>query len=352
MSAKIGNVTKTDLATVIRTHYGATVGTIAVLAVVIANLATLGADLDMLAAVAGLVTGIKYVYFIVPIAALLACVTIFVDYRTFARLLLWLGAVFAAYVVAAVLARPNWGDVLANTVIPRVQPTPAYFLGAVGMLGTTITPYLFFWQTSGEIEERRGIQSISRTNLDIAVGMIWSNVIAFFIVVATGAVLFSHHVAIKTAGDAAKALEPLAGPYAADLFAVGVIGAGLLAIPVLAASTSYSVAGLLGWRRSLRRATRDAPEFYIVLGCSFLVGVQLAIAGLDPIAMLFYSQIIDGLIAPLLIVLLVLLTSSRKVMGDFVNSRLTSGLGWLAVGVMLVADVAMVSSLVAPGGTG
>jgi Mn2+/Fe2+ NRAMP family transporter len=349
MAARIGNVTKTDLATSIRIHFGVKVAAIAVLATVIANISTLGADLEMMAAVTGLVTGLKFVYFIVPFSALMAYITIFADYRAFSRVMLWLVAVYATYIVAAVLSHPNWADALGSTVIPHITATPAYFLGAVGLLGTTITPYLFFWQTSGEIEERRGVQSIRRTNLDVAAGMIWSNVTAFFILVATGSVLFAHHTTIKTAADAAKALEPFAGPYAQYLFAVGIIGAGLLAIPVLAASTAYSVSGLFGWRRGLTREARRAPEFYLVLGISLLVGIQFAVSDLDPIKALFYSQVLDGVIAPVLVVLLLLLTSSRKVMGDFTNHRATSIIGWVAVVVLVVADLAMFYSLATNG---
>lgn len=349
MAARVGNVTKTDLATSIRIHFGVKVAAIAVLATVIANISTLGADLEMMAAVTGLVTGLKFVYFIVPFSALMAYITIFADYRAFSRVMLWLVAVYATYIVAAVLSHPIWSDALSSTVVPRIRATPAYFLGAVGLLGTTITPYLFFWQTSGEIEERRGVQSIRRTNLDIAAGMVWSNVTAFFILVATGSVLFVHHTTIKTAADAAKALEPFAGPYAKYLFAVGIIGAGLLAIPILAASTAYSVSGLFGWRRGLTREARHAPEFYLVLGIALLVGIQFAVSDLDPIKALFYSQVLDGVIAPVLVVLLLLLTSSRKVMGDFTNHRVTVVIGWVAVAVLVVADVAMFYSLATNG---
>jgi Mn2+/Fe2+ NRAMP family transporter len=179
--------------------------------------------------------------------------------------------------------------------------------------------------------------------------MIWSNVIATFVVVTTGTVLFTRGADIKTAADAAKALEPVAGPYASILFAIGIIGGGLLAIPVLATSTAYSVAGLAGWRRSLGRPARNAPEFYIVLGIAFLIGVQFAVADLDPIRMLLYSQVINGVIVPVLILLLVRLTSSWKVMGDFANGLMTNVLGWTAFAVLIAADVAMLTTFVANG---
>src|SRR6202030_4254808 len=251
-------------------------------------------------------------------------------------------AVFATYIVAAFLARPDWGDVLRSTVVPQLVFSPEYVLGAVGLLGTTITPYLFFWQASGEVEEKRGVQGISRSHVDISVGMVWSNITAFFIVVSTGAVLFAHHTAVHSAADAARALEPVAGRYASVLFAVGIIGAGLLAIPVLAASAAFGVAGLAGWRRGLGRHAQNPPQFYVGIGLAFLVAMELAISAVDPIKALFYSQVLDGIIAPVLIVLLVLLTSSRKLMGDFVNGLPTRVIGWSAAGVMILADAGMV----------
>jgi len=245
------------------------------------------------------------------------------------------------------LARPDWMTLLRDTVLPQLQLSPAYFAGAVALLGTTITPYLFFWQSSGEIEERRGVQNISRADLNIAAGMIWSNATGFFIVVATGSVLYTHHTAIKTAADAAKALESFAGKYAAGLFSIGVIGAGLLAIPVLTASTAYCIAALFGWRRSLTRHVNNAPQFYIALGLAMLIGVQLAIGGADPIKALFYSQVLDGFAAPVIVVFLLLLTSNRKIMGDFANGIAIRIVGWAAVLVLVAADLALVYTVLA-----
>jgi NRAMP (natural resistance-associated macrophage protein)-like metal ion transporter len=341
LSAKVANVTKSDLATLLRTTYSARVATPAVLLMVVANVITMGADLVAMAAAIQLVTGIKFVYWVVPLAGGMAYLTIFGDYKVVTKYLLWLGAVFATYVVAAFLARPSWGDVLRSTFIPHVAFTPSYLLASVALIGTTITPYLFFWQASSEIEARRGVQDTVQRNIDLTAGMIWSNLIAFFIIVSTGAVLFTHHAVIKTAADAARALEPVAGRYASLLFAIGIIGAGLLAIPVLAASAALGVAGLAGWPRGLGRRPRNAPQFYVVIGLSFLVAIVMAVSALDPIKALFYSQVLDGLIAPVLIVLLLLLTSNRKLMGAYVNGRPTNVIGWSAAGVMVLADVAL-----------
>ncbi|GAC1682004.1 MAG: divalent metal cation transporter [Candidatus Dormibacteraceae bacterium] len=315
----------------------------------VANVITMGADLVAMSAAIELVTHIKFIYWIVPLVALMAGVTIFLDYRTVSKYLLWLVAVFATYIVAAFMARPDWADVVRSTFVPKISMSSEYLLGAVALLGTTITPYLFFWQASGEVEERRGVQSISRTNLDISTGMVWSNMIAFFIIVSTGAVLFSHHTEIKTASDAAQALEPVAGRYATLLFGIGIVGAGLLAIPVLASSAAFGVAGLAGWRRGLGRNARNAPQFYVVIGLAFLIAMELAISSVDPIKALFYSQVLDGLIAPFLIVLLLLLSSNRKVMGDFVNGLTTKLLGWAAAAVMVLADVALIYQVATKG---
>jgi Mn2+/Fe2+ NRAMP family transporter len=349
MCAKVANVTKGDFASVIRTTYGRGVATPAVLLMVVANVITMGADLLAMAAALDLVTHVRFIYWVVPLAAIMAFLTIFTNYKVLAKYLLWLVLVFAAYIVAAFLARPSWPDVLAQTITPHIDPTPTYFVAAVGLLGTTITPYLFVWQASGEIEERRGVQGITRSQLDIAAGMVWSNITAFFIIVATGAVLFSQHAQIRTAADAARALEPVAGPYAADLFAIGIVGSGLVAIPVLAASTAYGLGGLMGWRTGLGRNASSAPQFYLVMGLAFLVAVELAISSIDPIKALFYSQVLDGLIAPVLIVLVLLITSSRKLMGDFANGPLTRIFGWLAVVVMVGADLALLYSIATKG---
>ena len=349
MSAKVANVTKSDLASLLRTSFGARVATPAVVLMVIANVITMGADLLAMGAAVQLLTGIKFVYWIVPLAAAMAAVTIFLDYKIVSKYMLWLVAVFGTYIVAAVLARPDWGDVVRSTFLPKISLSPDYLLGAVALLGTTITPYLFFWQASGEVEEKRGVQSLSRTNVDITAGMIFSNLIAFFIIVATGTVLFSHHATIHSAADAAKALEPFAGRYATALFSIGIIGAGLLAIPVLASAAAFGVAGLAGWRRGLGRNPKNAPQFYVVIGVSFLVAMELAISAVDPIKALFYSQVLDGIIAPVLIVLMLLLTSSRRLMGDFVNGLPTKVFGWAAVAVMVLADVALVYQIATKG---
>jgi Mn2+/Fe2+ NRAMP family transporter len=349
MSAKVADVTKSDLASALRKHFGRRIATSAVLLMVIPTVITMGADLLAMAAAVQLITGVRYIFWVVPLAAVMAAVTIFMDYRVVRRYLLWLVGFMAMYIVAALLARPDWLDVLRNTVAPAISLSPGYLAAAVAMLGTTITPYLFFWQAGGEVEERHGVPQLPQARVDIAVGMAWSNVTAFFVIVATGAVLYAHHVEIHTAADAARALEPVAGPFASLLFAVGIIGSGLLAIPVLAASSAYGIAGLAGWQRGLGRSAKNAPQFYIVIGLSFLVAMELAISAVDPVKALFYSQVLNGLVAPVLIVAMIALTSSRKVMGKFANGPLLNLCGWAAVAVMVLADLVLAGQVASHG---
>jgi Mn2+/Fe2+ NRAMP family transporter len=297
-----------------------------------------------MSAALSLITHLSAGAFVVPLAALMAYVTIFLDYKRVARYLLFLVGVFSAYIAATFLAHPDWGSVLHQTVFPRFQGGTAYWVAAVGLLGTTITPYLFFWQTSGEVEEERGVQTVPRTRADVVVGMVWSNVTAYFMIAATAITLHARGVSINTAADAARALAPVAGPYASLLFAVGIVGAGLLAVPVLATSTAYAVGGTLGWPRGLGRHVRNAPQFYIVLGASLLVGTEMAFIGVDAIKALFYSQVLDGLIGPALLILIWLAARNRAIMGSFVSPRWVDVFGMGAILVMVGADLALLAS--------
>jgi Mn2+/Fe2+ NRAMP family transporter len=262
------------------------------------------------------------------------------------RFMLWLVAVFLTYIIAGVLSHPNWSKVLLSTFVPPIRPSVTYFAGAVGLLGTTITPYLFFWQTAGEREERRGVEQLGDTYIDVASGMIFSNLIAYFIVISTASTLYIHGKSVNTAADAAKALQPFAGHFATVIFSVGILGAGLLAIPVLSVSTGYIVAGTFGWRMGLGRQAYTAPGFYTVIALALLAGVELAISGFSPIKALFYSQILDGLVAPVILILMVILVSRRRLMGAYVATIWEKIGGWAAVVVMSLADVALIYSLI------
>jgi len=350
IAARLGDVTKLGLAELIRTEFGRTIAILAAVLVVGANVATIGADLVAMAAVLELLTHIRLVYFIVPLVVIMGYLTVFQNFKVIEKFMLWLVLVFATYIVAGFLAHPHWGSVLLETVLPPIKPDITYFAGAVGLLGTTITPYLFFWQTAGEREERRGVERMGDTYIDISSGMLISNTIAYFIVVSTASTLFVHHRSIQTAADAASALKPIAGQFSSILFSIGVLGAGLLAIPVLAVSTGYAVSGTFGWRMGLGRQAYTAPGFYSVITLSLLAGVELAISGFSPIKALFYSQILNGLVAPFLIALMVVLASRSSLMGAYVSGVWERVGGWAAVVVMTLADIALLYSLVGGGG--
>jgi len=319
MSARLSSVTKLGLAQLIRNEFGSWVAIAAGLIVAGANIATIGADLVAMAATLQLLTHIKLIWFIVPLVTVMGYVTIFQNFKTIQRIMLWLLLVFLAYVASAFLAHPKWGTVLMQTVIPPIHVDVSYLTEAVALLGTTITPYLMFWQAGGEREERRGVARLGDTYIDIVAGMMMSCAIAGFTIIATGATLFQHHQTVNTAAQAASALRPVAGPASTIIFSVGILGSGLVAIPILAVSTGYVIAGTFGWRMGLGREAFRAPGFYGIIVLSLLAGVELAISGFSPIKALIYSQVLNGVVAPPLFLLIVIMVSRRRLMGRYVS---------------------------------
>jgi len=347
LAARIGSVTKLGFAELIRNEFGRPAAIVLASLVVIANVATIGADLVAMAAVLQLLTHLPLTVFVVPLMVVLGYITIFQDYKTVQRLLLWVVLAFLAYIVAGILAHPDWSQVLRSTVIPPIRLKVTYFLGAIGLLGTTIQAYLLYFQSEGEREERRGTTHSSERYIDIASGMITSNVVAYFIIISTASTLFSHHQAIHGTADVARSLTPVAGSFATVLFSIGILGAGLLGVPVLAISTGYILAGTLGWRTGLGRQAYSAPGFYTVIALSLLAGVELANSHVNPITALFYSQVLSGLVTPPHLVCLVLLASRRRVMGAFVATPWERLGGWIAAGVMTISVAALVFALLA-----
>jgi NRAMP (natural resistance-associated macrophage protein)-like metal ion transporter len=355
MCARLGMVSGRGLAGVIRRRYPRWVLWSACTLLIVANVVNIGADLGGMAASTTLITGVP-AYYLTPLyGALIVSLLVWSSYRRIASIFKWLTLVLFAYVIAAFLAHPDCGAVLRSTFVPHIEWTSGYIATFVGILGTTISPYLFFWQATQEVEEERdsgrttvaqrkgatdGELRSSRT--DVLTGMFFSNLIMYFIILTTAATLHAHgETHIGTAQQAAEALRPLAGNGAYLLFTLGVIGAGMLGVPVLAGSTAYAVAEGFTWRSSLKDKPHVAPRFYAVVGLATLLGIALTYWGIDAVAMLFWSAVINGVLAPPLIVLVVLLTSDPKVMGDRVNSPLLRTLGWVTAGVMAFAAVAM-----------
>jgi NRAMP (natural resistance-associated macrophage protein)-like metal ion transporter len=355
MCARLGMVSGRGLAGVIRRRYPRWVLWSACMLLIVANVVNIGADLGGMAATTTLITGIPANYLTPLYGVLIVSLLFWSSYRRIASIFKWLTLVLFAYVIAAFLAHPDWGAVLRSTLVPHIEWTSGYIATFVGILGTTISPYLFFWQATQEVEEERDAgrktvgqrkgatdEELRSSRTDVLTGMFFSNLVMYFIILTTAATLHAHgETHISTAQQAAEALRPLAGQGAYLLFTLGVIGAGMLGVPVLAGSTAYALAEGFGWRCSLKDKPHVAPRFYAVVAVAMLLGILLTYWGIDAVSMLFWSAVVNGVLAPPLIVLVVLLTSDPKIMGDRVSSPLLRTLGWTTAGVMAFAAVAM-----------
>jgi NRAMP (natural resistance-associated macrophage protein)-like metal ion transporter len=355
MCARLGMVSGLGLAGVIRRQYPRWVLWGACFLLIVANVFNIGADLGGMAEATEMMTGVNSLVWTPIYAILITSLLFWTSYRLIAKVFKWLTLVLFAYVIAAFLSHPDWRAVLHSTFVPHFEWSSAYIATFVGILGTTISPYLFFWQASQEVEEERKIgrqtieeregataEELRKSRTDIITGMFFSNSVMFFIILTTAATLHAHgQTHIETAQQAAEALRPLAGNGAYLLFTLGLIGTGMLAVPVLAGAAAYAVAEASNWRGTLEDKPRLAKKFYAVVAAAMILGLALDYAGFNAVKMLFWSAVLNGVLAPPLIVLVVLLTSSKKVMGDRVNPPLLKWLGWLTAAVMAIAAVAM-----------
>jgi NRAMP (natural resistance-associated macrophage protein)-like metal ion transporter len=354
--AKIGLVSGEGVASLLRKHSSRWLLYPAILALVVANTINAGADIGAIAAAFHLIVPLPALWFIAPSVALILALQIFGSYRLIANIFKWLTLSLFAYIGAALLARPDWSEVLRATFIPSFQLNAAFIAAVVAILGTTISPYLFFWQADEEVEEkismgrkrlwqRRGATDgeLRYAWWDVNIGMFFSNVVMFFIILATASTLYtSGQTSIQSAADAAKALRPLAGDAASLLLALGLIGSGFLAVPILTGSAAFGVAEAFGWRRGLDEKPWRARPFYAVIVIATLVGMAINFLGINPIAALFWSAVINGFLAPPLLVLILLLANNRQVMGRRVNGWASNALGWLTVALMFAAAIALV----------
>ena len=352
--ARIGLVTGRGLAAAIRAHYPRWYIYVACLLLLVANVFNIAADLSGMADVTHMLIGVPPLVSVPVIGLLILLTTIYASYARFAQYLKWLTAVLFAYVVTAFLARPDWRQVALATFVPRLRWDSVYVTTMVAVLGTTISPYLFFWQASHEVEEekaqgrrtlaqRRGANAheLADARLDVVTGMLFSNIVMFFIILATAATLHaSGRTEIESAREAAEALRPLAGDGAYLLFAVGLIGTGLLAVPILAGSASFAIAEVFDWRAGLDLTPRRGRRFYLVFAGAVVAGMALNLIGTNPIRMLFLSAVLNGLLAPPLLLLIMLVGNNRAIMGEHANGPWLNLLGWLATAVMFLAAVA------------
>jgi NRAMP (natural resistance-associated macrophage protein)-like metal ion transporter len=356
VSARIGRVTGHGLATNIRKHYPAWLLYFVVVLLLVANTINIAADVSAMGEAATLIVGgsAKVYTVIFGVGSLL--LQIFVPYHRYVRVLKYLTLALLAYVGVVFTVHIDWWAVAKGTLMPRLLDGADYITVMVAVFGTTISPYLFFWQASEEVEDlhaKKGAKPLiaapdqargnfRRIKLDTAVGMGFSNLIAFFIMLTTAVTLNTQGVTdIQTSAQAASALKPVAGNFAFALFSLGIIGTGLLAIPVLAGSAAYAMAGTFRWRNSLELPPSKAKGFYSIIAVSTLIGIGIGFLPIDPIKALFWSAVINGVISIPIMVVMMLMAGDSKVMGKFVISSWIKWLGWAAAVVMAVAVAAM-----------
>jgi len=362
MCARISLVTGRGLAANIRSHFPRKILYFLTLLLFAANSFNIGADLGMMAETLKLVNpNWNYIFLIVIITVLLLAFQIFVPYKKYAKYLKWLALILFAYVASALLANINWSEVLKSAVTPAIQFNKDQLLLICAIFGTTISPYLFFWQSSQEIEEeisngqttlaaRRVTDDgkIKRMRTDVWSGMFFSNLVMFFIIATCGAILFPNGITnITTAAQAAEALRPFAGDWAYGLFAAGIIGIGMLSIPVLAGSSSYAISESFKWREGLGKKLKSAYAFYGVIIISMLIGLGINFIGLNTIKVLIYSAVANGIVAPIVLIPIVLISSSKKIMGTWANKPITKIVGWTVITIMAASGIAAIVSLFA-----
>jgi len=329
MCGRLGMVTGRGLAGVVRRRYPKWVLWSACALLIVANVVNIAADLGGMADATQMLTGVNSLVWTPLYTALIVGFLFWSSYRQIARIFKWITLVLLAYVVTAFFAGVDWHQALLATLLPHPVWSHEYLEVLVGILGTTISPYLFFWQASEEVEEERAMgrnlaqrkgatdAELRALRVDVTTGMFASNFIMYFIILTTAATLHAHGIVkIDTARQAAEALRPLAGNAAYLLFTLGLIGTGMLGVPVLAGSCAYAISEAAAWRGSLEKKPRGARKFYTVLGVAMAMGLAIDYAGLDAVKMLFWSAVTNGVLAPPLILLILLLTSDRNVMGS------------------------------------
>ncbi len=356
VSARIGRVTGHGLAANIRLHYSPALLYVLVGLLLIANTINIAADIGAMAAALKLLIGGPAHWYAIAFATVSLVLQIFIPFPRYAPILKILTLSLFAYVATVFVVNVPWGEVFYRTIMPSVSFKADYVMAVVAVFGTTISPYLFFWQASQEVEELRATEGdaplreapeqaqshLQRIKIDTYIGMGFSNLIAFFIIVTAAVTLHVHGIMdIQTSAQAAEALRPLAGEFAFLLFTAGIVGTGLLAVPVLAGSAAYAMAESFDWRIGLGRKLLEARGFYTILIIATLLGVALNFTPIDPIKALFWSAVINGVIAVPIMVVIMLMVARPDVMGQFVISPRLRIIGWLATAVMALAVLAM-----------
>lgn len=359
MCARIGMTTGKGLAGVIKSHYSKKLLIVAVALLSIANIINIGADLGAMGQATSLISPLSFGVSLILITIFTIVSAIYIPYHTYAKILKYFAATVLSYVVAAFFIRQDWSAISFAAFVPHMEWNKEFLLNITAFLGTTISPYLFFWQADEEVEEEveskkivafgKGKPEVSKSDIhqmraDTVTGMFLSNLIAFFIIItASGTITGGHHT-ITSATELAEALRPLAGDFAVYLFAFGILGTGLLAIPVLAGAVAYAVAETLGIPLGLSKTFKQAVGFYGVLAISILVGVLLNFINIDPILMLYYAAAVNGILAAPLLVIILFVANNKKILGDNVNGKVSNILVTITTVIMAVISLFTIES--------
>jgi Mn2+/Fe2+ NRAMP family transporter len=353
--ARIGIVTEKGLSGAIGKHYGRKILYPLVFLLVVANTINIGADIGAMVASFQLLVPINFYIGAIVLTLGMLMLEIFMPYHKYAKVLKWLTLSLAAYIITGFIIRPDWLDVLRSMSVPVIKLNTAYIAALVAVMGTTITPYLFFWQASEEVEEKRdrGVLSdhtriatnreIKEMRKDTYIGMALANIVFLFIVITTAFVLYDNGITnIDSAQEVASALEPLAGSNASLLFTLGIFGVGLLAVPVLAGASAYAIAELFKWKEGLNRKYSQAKGFYGVIIASMLVGLSMNFLGINPIKALYLAAIVNGMIAPILMFFIFKIGRDKKIMGEFTNPRWVNIWGYIATALMSISAISLI----------
>lgn len=359
--ARIGAVTGRGIASNIKKYYSKPVLYFVVGLVLFANIINIGADIGAMAAAAQLLIPIPFVALTLIFTTSILLLEIFTTYKTYSHILKWFGLSLLAYVIAVFVVSQPWGNVIKSTLIPHFELNFAFVFIITGVFGTTITPYMFFWQASEEIEEEKAkhifndghpkikLNFLKSIRLDTLLGMGFSNIVTWSIIATAATVLHQNGLTdIQTTADAAKALEPLVGSFphagtiAKSLYALGIIGVGFMAVPVLSGSAAYAISEVFGWREGLNLKLKRAPEFYSVIIAATICGLLINFLGVDPIKALIYTAVFNGLAAIPLIFFIARISSSQKIMGRFKSGLLSQSLLWLTFIIMALTGLSLV----------
>ncbi len=365
--ARIGLVTGKGLAGVIKKHYTRNILIGVVFLVVMANTINIGADIGAVAAAGQLVINIPFALLAVITAVAIVLLEVFINYKVYAKFLKWLALALLAYPITALIVHEPWKQILYSTIVPHFEFTFTFLFIITGVFGTSISPYMFFWQTSQEVEEeiahnipltaagkpKLPKNFLRNARIDTTAGMIAAEVVQWFIIITTATVLFSHGITtINTAADAAKALQPLvssfpnSGQIAKDLFAVGVVGLGLLGIPILAGSSAYAMSEAFGWKEGLSRKFADAKGFYAVIIIGTLIGLLINFIGINPIKALVFTAVFNGIAAVPLLFLIGKINDNETILGNKKGGPWSRTFVWITFGVMALSGLALLYTLV------